>query len=116
LHHPPVPGTVKRRASLRDGDDFAAAIARSGAELILHGHTHRMSHQELSTPCGPVPVIGVASASARTRQAHREPAQFHLYSLTRKSGRWALDLEIRALESAALGFGTLRKLSIPVPA
>ncbi len=116
LHHPPVSGTVKRRASLLDGEGFAAAIARSGAELILHGHTHRMSHHELPTPRGPVPVIGVASASARAQHSHREPAQFHLYSLTRNSGRWKLELEIRAVEAAALAFATRRKLSIPVPA
>lgn len=116
LHHPPVPGTVKRRASLLDGDGFAAAVARSGAELILHGHTHRMSHHELPTPRGPVPVIGVASASARAQHAHREPAQFHIYSLTRNSGCWKLDLEIQALQATMLSFAVLRKLSIPIPA
>lgn len=116
IHHPPVPGTVKRRASLLDGDRFAAAIGRAGAELILHGHTHRMSHHALTTPRGPVPVIGVASASARAQHAHREQAQFHLYTVAHEANGWRLDLEIRALDEGGLAFRSHRKLTVPVPA
>ena len=116
IHHPPVPGTVKPRASLRDADRFAAAIARAGAELVLHGHTHRMCRHEIATPRGAVPVIGVASASARAQHAHREQAQFHLYAVSREAEQWRLDLEIRGLDEGALTFGTVRKLSVPLPA
>jgi hypothetical protein len=107
---------VKPRAALRDAEAFAAAIARAGAELVVHGHTHRMSWHSLSTPRGPVPVIGVASASARAQHAHREPAQFHVYRVRREDGRWTLDLEIRGLDDGALTFASVRKLMIPVPA
>ena len=115
IHHPPVPGTVKPRASLVDGARFAAAIARAGAELVLHGHMHRMSQRAIDTPRGAVPVIGVASASARAQHAHREQAQFHLYRVSREDGRWHLELEIRALEESALAFRMQRRLSLPVP-
>ncbi len=115
IHHPPVSGTVRPRASLLDAEDFAAVIARAGAELILHGHTHRMCHHALPTPRGPVPVIGVASASARAQHAHREPAQFHLYTVSRDTSRWRLELEIRALQKDGLTFDRLRTVSIPVP-
>ena len=102
-------------ASLIDGVRFAETIARAGAELILHGHMHRMSRRAIETPRGAVPVIGVASASAKAQHAHREQAQFHIYQVARKDGRWTLDLEIRALEENALAFRTQRRLSIPVP-
>ncbi len=115
IHHPPIAGTVRRRASLIDGERFAAAIGRAGAELILHGHTHRMTHRTLPTPRGEVPVIGVASASARAQHAHRESAQFHLYSVAREGRGWRLDLEIRALGEDALAFRTHRMLAVPVP-
>jgi 3',5'-cyclic AMP phosphodiesterase CpdA len=115
IHHPPVPGTVKPRASLIDGERFAETLAKAGAELVLHGHTHRMSHSAIQTPRGAVPVIGVASASARAQHAHREQAQFHLYRVAREDGHWTLDLEIRELEENALSFRTRRRLSIPVP-
>ena len=116
IHHPPVAGTVRRRASLIDGNRFAAVIGRAGAELILHGHTHRMSHRALPTPRGDVPVIGVASASARAQQAHRERAQFHLYTVARGARGWRLDLEIRALDEGALTFRPHRNLTVPIPA
>lgn len=115
IHHPPVAGTVRPRASLLDAGGFAAAIHRVGAELILHGHTHRMSHHALPSPRGPVPVIGVASASARAQHAHREPAQFHLYNVSREASRWRLELEIRVLRNEDLIFERLRTMSIPVP-
>jgi 3',5'-cyclic AMP phosphodiesterase CpdA len=116
IHHPPVSGTVKPRASLRDSTAFAAAVAKAGAELILHGHTHRMSHSEIASPRGPVPVIGVASASARAQHAHREEAQFHIYTLAGEPGRWRLELEIRRLDEQALAFRTSRTLTVPIPA
>ncbi|HSD34565.1 MAG TPA: hypothetical protein VLE26_04030, partial [Alphaproteobacteria bacterium] len=75
----------------------------------------RMSHSAIQTPRGAVPVIGVASASARAQHAHREQAQFHLYRVAREDGHWTLDLEIRELEENALSFRTRRRLSIPVP-
>ena len=115
IHHPPVQGTVKPRASLLDGEGFAAAIGRAGAELVLHGHMHRMSQRSIDTPRGPVAVVGVASASARAQHEHRERAQFHLYRLERQNGSWSLELEIRALEEATLSFAPLRRLPIAVP-
>ena len=63
-----------------------------------------------------VPVIGVASASARSQNAHREQAQFHLYTIQQRSLGWHLDLEIRALDESTLSFRQHRRLNIPVPA
>ena len=116
IHHPPVTGTVVRRASLLDGDHFAATIANSGAELILHGHMHRMSRKIIPTPRGPVPVIGVASASARSQHSHCEQAQFHLYTLQRDGAAWTVNLEIRALDETTLSFREYHRLKVPVPA
>lgn len=64
IHHPPVAGMVSRRKALEDADRFAAVIRRTGAELILHGHCHRLSRGEMSGPRAPVPVLGVSSATA----------------------------------------------------
>lgn len=66
IHHPPLARLTPRRKSLRDADRFAACIARHGAELVLHGHTHVSTIATLPAPDGPVPVVGVASASARS--------------------------------------------------
>jgi 3',5'-cyclic AMP phosphodiesterase CpdA len=64
IHHPPAAGMVSRRKALEDADRFAAVIRRTGAELILHGHCHRLCQAELDGPRAPIPVLGVSSATA----------------------------------------------------
>ncbi len=47
-------------------------LRRHGAELILHGHNHRLMTHYIEGPDRPVPVVGVASASAiRGTPSHR---------------------------------------------
>ena len=43
-----------------DAAEVAAVIERHGAELVLHGHNHRVSHAMI----GNARVDGIASASA----------------------------------------------------
>lgn len=91
VHHPPLAGTVKARKRLLDAPALCAVLAREGAELVLHGHSHRSHHQELETAAGPAPVIGVPSASA----THPEPAAWHLYRITPAPAGWRIALTAR---------------------
>jgi 3',5'-cyclic AMP phosphodiesterase CpdA len=95
IHHPPVPGTVTWHRRLTDSKAFRAVLARRGAELVLHGHAHRTSMHQLSTPVGRVPVIGVPSASALGRTAGRS-SRYHLYHLRRNDHSWDLRIAVRA--------------------
>lgn len=61
LHHPPHPGGGPR--GLIDARALRRTIGEAGAELILHGHTHRAQHSDVPGPHGPVPTLGVSSAS-----------------------------------------------------
>jgi 3',5'-cyclic AMP phosphodiesterase CpdA len=115
IHHPPVAGTVSPRKSLLDAEPFAAALARSGAELVLHGHMHRFSQKELAGPAGAIPVIGVATASARSQKGHGEPAQYHLYRIDRGSAGWRLAVGIHALDETSLAFRPKAEFEIGVP-
>jgi 3',5'-cyclic AMP phosphodiesterase CpdA len=63
VHHSPVHGATGWYRRLVDARVFRAAIRRSGAELILHGHNHHTHVDKIDGPNGPVPVIGVAAAS-----------------------------------------------------
>nr|WP_220790135.1 metallophosphoesterase [Gluconacetobacter tumulisoli] len=74
IHHPPVAGIVPRRKALLDRALFGDAIARAGAELVLHGHSHFSGLSSLPGPLAPVPVLGVASASMRSDRAARAAA------------------------------------------
>lgn len=64
IHHPPMLEGAKPGRSLVDARAFEVIIARVGAELILHGHNHKMQVTQIAGPHGPVPISGVASASA----------------------------------------------------
>ncbi|HSR97197.1 MAG TPA: metallophosphoesterase [Kofleriaceae bacterium] len=64
IHHPPAGERAESRIrGLRDHAAFAAVIAETGADLIVHGHEHRDMTCSLAGPDGPVPVRGVASGT-----------------------------------------------------
>jgi 3',5'-cyclic AMP phosphodiesterase CpdA len=83
IHHPPFDGPDQRRKGLHDSAAFRAVIAEAGAELVLHGHTHRSGLAKLPTPDGFAPVIGVPSASAKYAHDGRGHGQYHLYRVER---------------------------------
>ena len=94
IHHPPVPGTIKWRKRLVDNRAFADVIARCGAELVLHGHTHAETFSELQSPAGRVPVIGAPSASELNPRSER-CAKYNLYLIKRDGDRWDLKMLVR---------------------
>ena len=71
IHHPPVRSATLWAARLIGQERFHAAIAASGAELVLHGHTHRSSLAWIPGRDGPVPVVGVPSAAASPSEEKR---------------------------------------------
>jgi 3',5'-cyclic AMP phosphodiesterase CpdA len=75
LHHPPVDGGGGIR-NLGDHRDLAAVLAKEGAELILHGHSHTISRKSLAGPHGPIPVLGICSASSIGRNPRRRAAYY----------------------------------------
>jgi len=95
IHHPPVPGTIKWRKRLIGSNAFAEVIARCGAELILHGHTHTETFSEMQTPAGNVPVIGAPSASEMNPHSRR-CAKYNLYAIERDDDGWSLKMLIRS--------------------
>ncbi len=74
IHHPPLAGMVSRRKALQDDERFGALIKRTGAELILHGHCHRLSQTQMSGPHAPIPVLGVSSATATSADPFKRAA------------------------------------------
>ena len=95
LHHPPTADDAPEHKRLTDAEDFREVIARSGAELILHGHEHRFRFSELRGPRGPVPVFGVPSASMFPRSAGAAAGQYHLHRIEQRGERWVIETHIR---------------------
>jgi len=96
IHHPPVAGVVNWRKRLTDADAFRAIVQQHGAELILHGHAHRLAQAQLKTPGGYAPVIGISSASAADRHSERR-ARYHLYRLSQTDHGWQVHVSVRSL-------------------
>ena len=97
LHHPPGVAGNSRRKGLQDREALRQVIARHGAELILHGHTHRAGLDHLSGPRGPVPVLAPSSASAL--DPHGENARWHLLEAERAAGGgWRIGVTVRGLD------------------
>jgi len=96
IHHPPLPGPAADRKQLLDSAPFRAVIAAEGAELILHGHTHRSGFAQLPAPNGSVPVVGVPSASARPSH-DKDHARYHLYRIARDSAGWRIGVDVRGI-------------------
>ena len=101
IHHPPLT-TESRFKRLTDAAAFQAMIRRVGCELILHGHNHRSEIARIEGPSGPVPVIGVTSASAAPDSRYGR-ARYHLIGIEREPAAWRIEVDIRALRSDAAG-------------
>ena len=96
IHHPPQIGGARPRKGLTDAAAFRAAIARVGAELILHGHNHRVVLARIETPDGGVPVLGAASASAAPGTRHGAGG-YNLIRVAPGDGAWAIDVDVRSI-------------------
>lgn len=98
LHHPPGWAGDSRRKGLQGRDALRRVIARHGAELILHGHTHRSGLDQIAGPRWPVPVLAPSSASAL--DPHGENARWHLLEAEHTAGGgWQVGVTVRGLDS-----------------
>jgi 3',5'-cyclic AMP phosphodiesterase CpdA len=87
IHHSPVARSAEWQRRLIDAARVRAIIGRHGAELILHGHNHRMSVKKVAGPSGPVPVVGAAAASL-TPRALRGAGSYNLVRIEGRPGKW----------------------------
>ncbi|SRR5579885_134884 len=115
IHHPPVSSPAYRHKQLLDGERFREVLARRGAELVLHGHTHMSGLTRLPTPKGNAAVVGVPSASARPTRS-RDHSRYHLYRISREGEEWRIEVEVRGLVPSLDGFHAEKELSLRVPA
>jgi 3',5'-cyclic AMP phosphodiesterase CpdA len=90
IHHPPNSELQHPSFGLKGHRLFRQVIARHGAELILHGHTHRSSIHSIQGNHHEVPVVGVAAASAAQGGTLDDPARYNLFRIERTpAGAWS---------------------------
>lgn len=112
LHHPPGAAGIARRKGLRDRDALLQVLARCGAELVLHGHTHRGVLDRIPGPRGPIPVVAPSSASALG--SHGENARWHFLEVSRKDGGWQVAVTVRGLDPQTRQFRTDGQFTLSV--
>jgi 3',5'-cyclic AMP phosphodiesterase CpdA len=96
IHHPPGHARGGRFKRLTDAPALRSVLARRGAELVLHGHDHVAALDWLAGPRGPIPALGVPSASATTVDGHHvEPAAYNLYRVEGSAGAWRCEAVTR---------------------
>lgn len=94
IHHPPVSGIVSRRKRLTDAPALSKLIGRYGAELVLHGHSHKTTHTVLRTPAGSTTVVGAPSASSLGR-THDRRARYFIYGILLSANGWEVKITER---------------------
>ncbi len=102
IHHPPRSLPSRQSKRLIDGEAFCAALAEAGAELVLHGHDHEHAFIWLAGPDGPVPVVGVPSAST-TPGCRYDAAAYNLYRIDGAPGGWTCEVVSRGFAGGRIG-------------
>lgn len=115
IHHPPQIGGAGRHKELSDQRAVREAIARVGADLVLHGHMHRTMLGRIESPLGPVPVLGVASTSAHPASKYGAGG-YNLIGVERDAaGGWRFDVEVRSIRADLAGCDTTRRFRLRSP-
>lgn len=114
LHHPVVKGQVPAYKRLKDAGELAMMLKSTGAELILHGHSHLDTTAEIAGPDGPIPVLGVPSAS-QSIGSHHPPAGWTEISIGSSAGSCQIKIRRRNWNGTGFEDGEVREWSLASP-
>jgi 3',5'-cyclic AMP phosphodiesterase CpdA len=96
IHHPPLSPMRRFLRRLTDGAALRRALAKNGAELLLHGHDHRRALVWLDGPHGTkIPAVGVPSASAAAPHGDEDGAGYHIFKIDGAPGHWRCEMAAR---------------------
>ncbi len=96
VHHPPMSDRSRHFKRLVDGEGLRDTLARYGVELVIHGHDHVHALTSIEGPRGPIPVVGVPSAS-EAPPGEDDPAGYNLYRIGGRGGVWRCEALTRGL-------------------
>lgn len=123
IHHPPFHGATSAHKRLIGASRFREVIARYGAELILHGHTHVDSFEQIDGPDGPVSVIGVPAASTSLTLQYeylekpkngKPAARYNLFEIDGEPGDWKCTMREYGLSHAETGISLILERGVTV--
>ena len=91
IHHPPYRNATSWYKSLLDFHNFKNTIKITGAELILHGHTHNTGYSTIELENKYIPIVGVPSAS-KAPNGKYPSARYNLFSIDYDGKDWSCDM------------------------
>ena len=98
VHHPPTRSFVSWRRRLEDGPALCEILARAGAELVLHGHTHRAARDAIASARGAIPVFGVPATSSAVAT---RPGASQTFAIEPRASGFSITCELRELDLAS---------------
>ena len=101
IHHPLRSRSRFKR--LTDSAELIALLQRHPVDLVLHGHDHVHATIRIDAPSGPIPVVGVPSASA-FKDHHRPSAAYNLFAISEGNDGWRCEHRVR-------GFGATETIT-----
>src|SRR3546814_6436948 len=78
---------------------------------MLHGHDHTFGSEVIEGPGGPVPVVGVPSASAGKEGRH-PVSHYQLYDIAKDGNGWRIGVTARGYDPAVGGFREIRSYAL----
>ncbi len=112
IHHPPVRGAVAQHKRLFGIGNFQKTVARHGAELIIHGHSHQPTLYWISGQSHrKVPVVGVAAGGQSAGGSH-PAAQWNLFEIAGETDDWSVRLIRRGLSGPTIPAGELSRVDL----
>ncbi len=112
IHHPPISGAAAWSKRLIGKQFFSKVIHDTGAELVLHGHTHLDTIYWLTGPGGEkVPVVGVPSAS-QNAGGSKPAARYNLFEIEGGPDGWTLTQRERGLKPDGSGIDWIRERTL----
>ena len=115
IHHPPLGPRRDRFKRLVDAAELRAMLRRCGAELVLHGHHHVHALEWLDGPAGPIPALGVPSASAADDR-DGDLAAYNLYRIEERDGAWHCTAVTRGMRDNSGEVVALAQRDLTLPA
>jgi 3',5'-cyclic AMP phosphodiesterase CpdA len=111
LHHPPSLERIAWRKRLVDALPFRRVIEEAGAEMVLHGHDHTFGSELIASAGGPVPVVGVPSASAG-HDGRKPLAHYQLYGIEKAGNGWRIEVTARGFDPVSGCFRETRRYAL----
>ncbi|PLW79173.1 metallophosphoesterase family protein [Cohaesibacter celericrescens] len=114
IHHPPCRNATHWHKRLIGASRFRKVIKNHGAELVLHGHTHKATKMAIPGPNCQVPVVCVPSAS-QGLGGKNPAARFNMFEIEGSQGNWHCELIERGYSQTTSGITEINRQTLNIP-